>query len=106
MALRQAVDNVLSNALRYAPAGTAIEVRLARAGDAWRLTVRDFGPGIPPAELQQVFAPFHRLDRGGGAGLGLAIVAEVLRDHGGSAEAQRPEHGSGALVVLTLPVAP
>ena len=104
MALRQALDNVFGNALRFAPRGTAIEVRLARQAERWRLSVRDFGPGIAEAERERVFAPFHRLENTGGAGLGLAIAREVLREHQGSIEALAPESGSGALLVIELPV--
>lgn len=102
MALRQALDNLLANALRFAPKGTAITVQLARRGACWRLSVRDRGPGISPEQREAIFAPFHRLDREGGAGLGLAIAREVLRQHEGTATAESPD-GPGALVVLELP---
>ncbi len=105
MALRQALDNLLANALRYGATGTAIEVRLARHAAHWRLTVRDFGPGIPSEQREHVFAPFHRLDRSGGAGLGLAIAREVLRQHEGTVVATEPSTGSGALLVVELPAA-
>ncbi len=103
MALRQALDNVLANALRFAPHGTAIEVRLAPGAAGWLLTVRDFGPGIAVAERERVFAPFHRLDRGGGVGLSLAIAREVLRQHQGTITARAPPEGPGALIALELP---
>lgn len=106
MVMRQVVDNILSNALRYGPTGTAIVVQLTRVDGAWQLSVRDFGPGIPPSEAERVFAPFHRLDRTGGAGLGLAIVREALRDHGGQVVVQQPEQGPGAVIVIRLPLVP
>ena len=69
-----------------------------------RVTVRDEGAGIPPALREQVFEPFARGQRGaGGAGLGLAIVRDVLRGHGGRAYVA--DHGPGATVVLELPAA-
>ncbi len=102
MALRQAVDNLVSNALRFAPKGTAIELSLKRRGAGWRIAVRDRGPGIPEAQREAVFAPFHRGDVRGGSGLGLAIVSEVMRQHGGTATALTPDEGPGALVVLDL----
>lgn len=102
MSLRQALDNLLANALRYGPPGAAIEVRLGRRERWWRLTVRDFGPGIPPSEREQVFAPFHRLDRTGGAGLGLAIAREVVRQHEGTVTVGDAD-GPGALLVVELP---
>jgi signal transduction histidine kinase len=102
-ALRQAVDNLVANALRSAPKGTAIRLSLQKRAGGWRIAVRDSGPGIPEAQREAVFAPFHRLDPGGGSGLGLAIASEVMRQHGGSASALSPEEGPGALVVLDLP---
>lgn len=102
-AMRQALDNLLSNALRFAPKGTAIQVNLRRHGAGWRLSVRDRGPGIPEAQREAVFAPFHRGDARGGSGLGLAIVSEVMRLHGGRAFASSPDDGAGAQVVLELP---
>ena len=84
-ALRGAVDNLLSNALRFAPEGTAIDLRAERDRDRVKLTVRDEGPGVPADEAQKIFEPFYRRDRKGGAGLGLAIVAEIARRHGGRA---------------------
>ncbi len=101
-ALRQAVDNLVANALRFAPKGTAIQVSLQRRGAGWRIAVRDRGPGIPSAQREAVFAPFHRGDPRGGSGLGLAIVSEVMRQHGGSATALTPDEGPGAMVVLDL----
>jgi signal transduction histidine kinase len=101
-ALRQALDNLLSNALRFAPKGTAIQLSLRRHGPGWRIAVRDHGPGIPEHLREAVFAPFHREDPRGGSGLGLAIASEVMRQHRGSASALTPGEGPGALVVLDL----
>ncbi len=105
-ALRQAIDNLVANSLRYAPKNTAVELRVDALpnGDGWRLSVRDYGPGIAEAQRQAVFAPFHRADpSGSGSGLGLAIVSEVMRQHGGRALAMSPDDGAGALIVLELP---
>jgi len=103
LAVRQAVDNLVSNALRFAPRGTAIRLATRRTAQAWELTVTDEGPGIPPEQREAVFAPFHRLDANGGSGLGLAIVSEVLRLHGGRAFAATPASGRGLEVVLHFP---
>lgn len=87
-ALRQAFDNLLSNALKFAPKGTEVSVRVVRQGSLWVLSVRDEGPGIPLEERAAVFEPFHRAPGSipgsiPGAGLGLTIVHEVARLHGG-----------------------
>ena len=88
-----AAENVVRNALRHTPPGTAVSLRLSAARDGYTLTVRDAGPGLPEDELERVFEPFHRVasDRArdsGGAGLGLAIAARVMRAHGGRIEAR------------------
>lgn len=101
IALRQAVDNLVANALRFAPKGTAITLELRRVERAWQVHVIDRGPGIPADQAEAVFAPFHRLDRRGGSGLGLSIVAEVLRQHGGRAFADTS--GPGGHLVLEVP---
>jgi signal transduction histidine kinase len=103
--VRQAVDNLLSNGLRYAPPGTELAVRLEREGEVWRLRVRDRGPGIAPEHREAVFQPFYRVEPSGpGTGLGLAVVQEVARRHGGRAWVAQPL-GPGAEVVLELPAA-
>lgn len=98
-AVRQAVDNLLSNALKYAH--SSIALHLTRQGPLLRLAVCDDGPGIAPSERELVFEPFHRLRHAGpGAGLGLAIVREVARAHGGKAYVA--ESTQGAELVLEL----
>ncbi|RXZ43073.1 two-component system sensor histidine kinase RstB [Crenobacter cavernae] len=103
--LTRALDNLLGNARRYAR--TTIRARLELAGDTVRLTVDDDGPGIPFDEREHVFEPFVRLDASrardtGGHGLGLAIVASVMRAHRGEVRVdERPE--GGARFVLAWP---
>jgi signal transduction histidine kinase len=98
-AVRQAVDNLLSNALKFAPRSSTIlvtaEVLLtddsAERGRRVRISVRDFGPGVPAALRQTIFAPFRRAGAGAGAasdspsghGLGLTIASEIAQRHGG-----------------------
>jgi signal transduction histidine kinase len=103
-ALRRAVDNLISNALKYAR--HEVVISLEANGEA-TLSVRDDGPGIADAEREAVFEPFHRAPGGlPGAGLGLTIVREVARAHGGRAFVRRPAEGVvGADVALVLPAA-
>jgi signal transduction histidine kinase len=111
--LRQAVENVLGNALKYGGPSPRVEVRLSRvatpAGPAAQIAVEDRGLGIPTGEVEQVFEPFFRgreaLDRQiGGTGLGLALVWQVMKAHGGSVSvASTP--GQGSVFSLRLPCA-
>jgi two-component system OmpR family sensor kinase len=106
--LRQAIANLVTNALRHTPVGTAIDVAVQRAGGEATVTVADRGPGLPPDVLPRVFDRFwqgNAARTGAGAGLGLAIVAGVAAEHGGRvAVDNRP--GGGAVFTLTLPVQP
>ncbi len=104
--LRQVVDNLLANAVQYTPQGSPIDVQLGSAEDQVVLDVLDRGPGVPAAVRQQIFEPFRRADvsrtrTSGGAGLGLAIVAAIVRAHDGSvAVDDRPGGGARFRVVL------
>jgi two-component system, OmpR family, sensor kinase len=105
--LRQAVDNLLDNALRVAPDGSAIRLRAGRRDGTLEVSVSDSGPGFPPGFLPHAFERFHRADSArarqhGGAGLGLAIVKAIAEGHGGHAEAANLPDG-GAVVRLLLP---
>ena len=104
--LRQAIANLLDNALDFAPSGSQVRVSIVREGSKWALQVLDQGPGIPDYAHDRVFERFYSLPRPDGArssGLGLSFVREVAHLHGGSiALANRPENG--ALAVFRLPV--
>ncbi len=105
--LRQVVDNLVVNALTHSAEGVVrigVSVRDGRAV----LTVHDEGPGIDPADLPSIFEPFFRSDpsrarSSGGAGLGLAIVAAIVRAHGGTVSV---EAGPGPTFVVEIPVEP
>ncbi|HEV7441463.1 MAG TPA: ATP-binding protein, partial [Steroidobacteraceae bacterium] len=106
--LRSALENVIRNAVRYAPAGSKVGID-ARRGDGRRIEVivRDHGPGVPEKDLELIFEPFYRVDAArnravGGDGLGLAIAARAVAIHGGTIQARNL--GSGGLAVqLSLP---
>jgi two-component system OmpR family sensor kinase len=106
--LRQALDNLLDNASRHAPAGSVIEVN-ATANESGMIAIEiaDRGPGFPVEFLPHAFERFHRAEAartrdGGGTGLGLSIVQAIIHAHGGQTTVgNRP--GGGATVKLTLP---
>lgn len=102
--LRSAVENVIRNAVRHTAAGTAVEVTLERQNKEILLRVRDHGPGVPDAMLQDIFQPFHRVNNhSGGAGLGLAIVDRVVRMHNGTIQAFNAREG-GLVIDIKIPV--
>lgn len=94
-ALRRAVGELLSNAVRHTPAGGRIEMVLARDGGTVVLTVTDTGRGFSAAEAERLFERFHRGGDDGRYGLGLALLREVVTHHGGTVTASsRPGHGA------------
>lgn len=106
-ALRQVVDNLLANVRSHTPSGTRTEVRVGRTADEAFVEVADEGPGIDPELAKSVFERFVRADPSrsretGGAGLGLAIVAAIMRVHGGYISARRGPNG-GAIFEIRMP---
>jgi signal transduction histidine kinase len=105
--VRQVLENLISNALRYSPEGVPIRITaIARPGEI-EVCVQDRGPGIPPEHLALVFERFHRVDDSraratGGTGLGLAIVKHLVQAHGGRVRAES-NPGEGAALIFTLP---
>jgi signal transduction histidine kinase len=101
--VRRAVANVLDNAVRHAPAGSAIEVHVGPSGPMAAITVTDHGPGIPADQHQRVFERFWRGDARPGHGLGLPIARQIAEAHGGSLTVTSPgPSGDGAVFRLTL----
>jgi signal transduction histidine kinase len=78
-----ALTNLAGNAVRFAPAGTAVTLRARRVGENVRFEVEDRGPGVAPADRERIFERFARASETGGPGLGLYIAREVVRAHGG-----------------------
>ncbi|HNG78877.1 MAG TPA: histidine kinase dimerization/phospho-acceptor domain-containing protein [Burkholderiaceae bacterium] len=111
--LGRILDNLLGNALRYAPGPIDLAARRLPPSDAWpqgalRLSVADRGPGIPEAERDAVWRPFHRLEVSrspdtGGWGLGLAVVRQLAQIHGWRASL-RPRDGGGLEAGVELPL--
>jgi signal transduction histidine kinase len=112
--LRQVVQNLLHNAVRFAPAGGQVTV-IVRGGsgdqDRWvTVEVEDDGPGIPAEDLSRIFEPFYRVDpsrsrASGGTGMGLAVVKLLVQVHGGSVRAENRPSG-GSRFIVQLPVSP
>ena len=107
--VQQIFSNLLSNALKFSPKGSRIEIRLERAGNEARVSVADQGEGIAAEVLPHVFERFRQADsstrrRHGGLGLGLAIVRSLVELHGGSVTAASPGRGRGATFSVTLPL--
>ena len=104
--LRRLVQNLVSNAIKYTPAGRVL-VGCRRRGQALRIDVYDTGVGIPEDKLRDVFVEFHRLDQGAkiarGLGLGLSIVERVARVLGGTIEV-RSRLGRGSHFAVTVPL--
>ena len=106
--LEQVLDNLLSNALEVAPAGSALHIDVRRAGTNACLEVRDAGPGMTPEQRSRAFDRFWRGGTarrdGGGFGLGLAIVRELVKADGGTVLLDDAPEG-GLRVAITLPLA-
>jgi heavy metal sensor kinase len=104
--LERVFDNLLDNAVRYAPGGSTVEIEAAARDGMVRVTVSDHGPGVQPEERTRVFERFHRGPgaSGPGAGLGLAIARAIVDAHGGRIAATETS-GGGATFVVELPVA-
>ena len=106
--LRQALRNLVDNALAFSPAGG--EVRVDAVVDAGRVRIRvaDRGPGVPDYARERVFERFYSLPRPDGtprsSGLGLPFVREVARLHGGDVRLENRD-GGGAIAMLSLPLA-
>ncbi|MGB7217423.1 MAG: ATP-binding protein [Vicinamibacterales bacterium] len=104
--LRRAIENVLRNAIRYAPRGTLVDVSCETRGADVLLAVRDFGPGVPEDALSQLGSPFYRVDPSrdsstGGMGLGLAMARRALHLHHGTLAVENAY--PGLRVTMTLP---
>jgi heavy metal sensor kinase len=109
LVLREAVTNVLDNAIKYSPDGATVAMRVERVGDEALLAISDEGPGIPPEHRERIFDRFFRVDasrsrNGGGAGLGLAIAKWAVEIHGGHITVT-DRSGGGSEFRILLPLA-
>jgi len=109
--LREAVDNLVSNAIKYTPPGGRIELAVARAGDDALISVRDNGPGLTADDKSRLFGRFQRLSAKPTAGesstgLGLSIVKRIVELHGGRVIAESAGPGRGSIFTISLPLHP
>ena len=106
--LNRALNNVIHNAIRYAPPETGVEIDVRREGDRAAVVVRDHGQGVPDGEIDKIFLPYYRTDEArersqGGVGLGLAIAKRVIENHGGGIiAANAPDVGLVVTIYLKL----
>jgi signal transduction histidine kinase len=104
--VQRLIRNLLENAVRYGN-GSRVEVSIHAAAEELRIEVCDRGPGVPDSERERIFEPFYRpsgaSERAGGVGLGLALVRQIARAHGGEAICL-PRDGGGACFRVRLPL--
>ena len=104
----QVLRNLVGNALKFAPQGTAIHIVASEEEESALIQVLDRGPGVPDGDLERVFERFVQSEQGSaesqGTGLGLAISREIVQGHGGALWAERRE-GGGAAFKIHLPLA-
>lgn len=104
--MRQALTNLLTNAIKYSPEGSDIQVMISNGGRLARVQVIDQGVGIPADDLERLFEPFHRgknVENLPGTGLGLAITRQAMELHGGSVEVESKEN-AGTKVTILIPI--
>jgi signal transduction histidine kinase len=104
--IQRAIENIVENAVRHAPAGTKVELIARRENGFLAISIRDHGPGVPPDTIEEIFRPFYRVEQdrsrdSGGLGLGLAIAQRAIRLHNGRIRASNAH--PGLEVVISLP---
>ena len=108
--LREAVDNLVSNAIKYTPVGGRMELSMSIDDGGIAISVKDEGPGLSTDDMARLFGRFQRLTAkptGGesSTGLGLSIVKRIVELHGGSVSAESDGPGRGATFIIRLPAA-
>jgi two-component system sensor histidine kinase VicK len=107
-AIEQVLTNIISNSIKYTPAGGKIDISCYGDFSKAYITVRDNGMGIPASDLPRIFERFYRVDKArsrqsGGTGLGLAIAKEIILRHEGTIEIESPNQ-RGTIVKIVLPL--
>ena len=102
--LRQVFSNLLDNAAKHGGSGKRIDVSLQTAGEEAVIRIRDYGPGVPPAELPLIKNKFYKgSSKARGSGIGLAVCEEIVTRHEGKLEVGNAE-GGGFVVTIRLPI--
>lgn len=102
--LRDLIDNLVDNAIRYSPEGSAVTVSCQMQGNSGVLKVEDAGPGIPESDKEKIFSRFYRLDQTqSGSGLGLAIVRDIAQDHEAVINVESGPDGKGTVFTVLFP---
>jgi len=104
--IRQVIDNLISNAIKYSPKGSEIIMSAQEVGGAWEIGVEDQGIGMTPEQIERVFDKFYRADTSdtavSGLGLGMSIARQIVETHGGSIRVASTL-GKGTTVTFVLP---
>jgi signal transduction histidine kinase len=104
--IREVLSNLISNALRYTPAGGSIRVTVSRdaadSNESLAVAVQDTGKGVPPEALPHIFDSFFKSEESRGTGLGLAVARKIVEAHGGQIAATSSV-GEGTTIRFTLP---
>ncbi len=105
--INQVINNVISNAMKYSPENTDIQIRIGDKNNFYQVFVADSGIGIPKEDLERIFERFYRVDKArsramGGNGLGLSIAKEIMEGHGGGIKAESAV-GKGTTMILSFP---
>jgi PAS domain S-box-containing protein len=106
--IRQVLDNLIDNAIKYSPPETEIEISIQLSDSELRISVKDHGPGVPPEELTNIFDRMYRIEQRvysgvNGMGLGLYICQRLIEAHGGTIWAESTL-GKGTTIIFTLPI--
>ncbi len=107
-ALRMVFNNLISNAIRYSPVGSTLNINLHKTGKYWKVDFKDQGFGFEKKELKKIFRKFYRVQNEDtqnieGAGLGLFISSEIVKHHKGQLKVSSPGRGQGAIFSVLLP---
>jgi signal transduction histidine kinase len=108
-ALRMVFNNLISNAIRYSPSGSPLTIRLYKIGKYWGVDFEDQGFGFEKKDMKKIFRKFYRVQNMDtqnieGAGLGLFISSEIVKNHKGQLKVSSPGRGKGSILSVLLPV--